>query len=211
MKPPEEQEFREFAAARMEHLRALAYLTCGDWHLAEDAVSTTLTRLYLRWSRIDNPDSYARTVVIHAAIDEKRRPWRRERASGDALPDVAGPDQMARSDDRGYLVTALNRLSRGQRAVVVLRFYEGLSIEQVAQILGRSTGTVKSQASRGLATLRAVLAADAGPRGERPDDRHWDQQRSRPWDREEPDRQQPDRQDWGQGPAERLDGMVRRW
>ena len=203
MKPPEEREFREFATARMEHLRALAYLTCGDWHLAEDAVSTALTRMYLRWSRIDNPDSYARTVVIHAAIDEKRRPWRRERASGDSLPDVAGPDQMARSDERGYLLNALKRLSRGQRAVVVLRFYEGLSIEQVAQILGRSTGTVKSQASRGLATLRAVLAADVGAfHGERPADQRWDQQWGLP---------ERERQEWERGQAERLDGMVRRW
>jgi len=158
--PTQEREFREFAAARMNHLRGLAYLTCGDWHLAEDAVSTALTKLFLRWTRIDDADSYARVVVIHAAIDEKRRPWRRESAYGEALPDVAGPDPTARSDERSYLLAALRRLSRGQRAVVVLRFYEGLSIEQVAGILGRSTGTVKSQAARGLAALREVLADD---------------------------------------------------
>src|SRR4051812_6051116 len=145
----------------MNHLRGVAYLTCGDWHLAEDAVSTGMARLYVHWARIDNPESYARRVVINAAIDERRRPWRRERVAGDTLPDVEGPDPSHRSDDRSYLLAALKQLPRGQRAVVVLRFYEGLSIEQVAQILGRSTGTVKSQAARGLTALRAVLDSTA--------------------------------------------------
>jgi len=155
---PDEREFREFVATRRERLRAVAYLTCGDWHLAEDAVSVTFTKLYQRWTKIEDPDSYARAVVVHAAIDERRRPWRRERSSGDWVPDVAGPDPMAASDERAALLAALSRLPRGQRAVVVLRFYEGLSIEQVARLLGRSTGTVKSQASRGLVALRTVLA-----------------------------------------------------
>jgi len=161
-----EQEFREFAVSRMDHLRGLAYLTCGNWHSAEDAVSTAMARLYVHWSRVDNPDAYARTCVVHAAIDERRRPWHRERASSDGMPDPPGPDQAAVLDDRAYLMAALHRLPRAQRVVVVLRFYEGLSIEQVAEVLGRSPGTVKSHASRGLAALRTLLAAD-GPVPER--------------------------------------------
>lgn len=172
-----EHEFREFAAARMDRLRSLAYLTCGDWHLAEDAVSTALARLYVRWSRIDDPESYARRVVINAAIDEKRRPWRRERSAGDGIPDTAGPDPAEALDERSYLLTALRRIPPGQRAVVVLRFYEGLSVEQVAQVLGRSTGTVKSQAARGLVALRAVLADERDPS---PDSLSW-QHPSTPW------------------------------
>jgi RNA polymerase sigma-70 factor (sigma-E family) len=159
----DERDFREFARARMDHLRGLAYLTCGDWHSAEDAVSTAMARLYVHWAKVDNPDAYARTCVVHAAIDERRRPWRRERASSDGMPDPPGPDPVSALDDRGYLMAALNRIPRGQRAVVVLRFYEGLSIEEVAGVLGRSTGTVKSQASRGLAALRALLTTD-GPK-----------------------------------------------
>lgn len=161
MRESDEREFREFAATRMNHLRGLAYLTCGDWHAAEDAVSTALARLYLHWTRMDSPDAYARVAVVNAAIDEKRRPWRRERASSDVMPEVAGPDVAAASDERAYLMAALRQIPSGQRAVVVLRFYEGLSIEQVAVALGRSKGTVKSQASRGLTALRAVLAAES--------------------------------------------------
>jgi RNA polymerase sigma-70 factor (sigma-E family) len=161
VKESDERDFRQFAAARMDHLRGLAYLTCGDWHAAEDAVSTTMATLYTRWTRIDNPDAYARTTVVHAAIDEKRRPWRRERASSDGMPEAPAPDLMRVYDERSYLMAALDRIPKGQRAVVVLRFYEGLSVEQVAMTLGRSKGTVKSQASRGLAALRAVLGVDA--------------------------------------------------
>jgi RNA polymerase sigma-70 factor (sigma-E family) len=195
----EERRFREFAAARMNHLRGLAYLTCGDWHLAEDAVSTALTRMYVRWQRIDDPDSYARTVVVHAAVDERRRPWRRERASGDLLPEGIAPDEHSRSDERSRLLAALARLSRGQRAVVVLRFYEGLSIEQVAQIIGRSTGTVKSQAARGLAALRAVLS-EQDRRDERAAGSATGSRREQQWERGLERR-----------PDQRLDGMVQRW
>lgn len=153
-----EEEFREFAAARMDRLRGIAHLVCGDWHLAEDAVSTAMARLYARWSKIDDPESYARKAVVHAAIDERRRPWRRERAYGDWLPDVPDPDPGAVGfDERAALLAALKRLPPGQRAIVVLRYYEGLSVEQVAQTIGRSTGTVKSQTSRGLESLKAVL------------------------------------------------------
>lgn len=160
MKESDERDFREFAAARMDHLRGVAYLACGDWHTAEDAVSTAMARLYLRWVKIENPDSYVRSMVVNAAIDEKRRPWRRERAVGDLLPELPAPDQVEAYDQRSYLRAALNRIPKGQRAVVVLRFYEGLSIEQVATALKLSKGTVKSQAARGLAALRTVLAAD---------------------------------------------------
>ena len=76
-----EAEFRDFVSAQMEPLRGLAYLTCGDWQVAEDAVLTVLARLYVKWNSVERPDSYARTAVVRAAIDETRRPWwRRERA-----------------------------------------------------------------------------------------------------------------------------------
>jgi len=153
-------EFREFVRGRFEPLRALAYVTCGDWQAAEDAVAGALAKLYLRWGKVSAPDAYARTMVVRAAIHEKRRPWRRERAVGDALPDVAGPDPSGRVDDRLRLTAALSHVPKRQRAVLVLRFLEGLSVEETAEILGCRPGTVKSQSARGLDTLRAVLAAE---------------------------------------------------
>ncbi len=156
MKDLQESEFREFAAAHMHQLRKVAYLTCGDWHAAEDAVSVAMARLFARWSSIDNPGAYARTMVVRAAVDEKRRPWRRE-FSGAHLPEGSAPDLTAASDERARLWAALSRIPKGQRAVIVLRFYEGLSVDEVAQTLGRSSGTIKSQTSRGLDALRGVL------------------------------------------------------
>ena len=153
--------FREFVRVRFEPLRALAYVTCGDWQTAEDAVAGALARLYLRWNRVAAPEAYARTMVVRAAIGEKRRPWRREHSAGDALPDVAGHrDESGDVDERLRLRTALRQVPPRQRAVLVLRFLEGLSVEETAEILGCRTGTVKSQCARGLATLRSVLAAD---------------------------------------------------
>jgi RNA polymerase sigma-70 factor (sigma-E family) len=153
-------EFREFVRGRFEPLRALAYVTCGDWQAAEDAVAGALAKLYLRWGRISSPDAYARTMVVRAAIHEKRRPWRREKSAGDALPDVAGPDPSGEVDERLRLTAALAHVPTRQRAVLVLRFLEGLSVEETAEVLGCRPGTVKSQSSRGLDTLRSVLAAE---------------------------------------------------
>ncbi|GIJ47073.1 RNA polymerase sigma24 factor [Virgisporangium aliadipatigenens] len=154
------EAFREFVRVRFEPLRALAYVTCGDWQAAEDAVARSLAQLCLRWKRIASPEAYARTTVVRAAIGEKNRPWRRERSVGDALPDVPRPDESGRIDERLRLHAALQKVAPRQRAVLVLRFLEGLSVEETAEILGCRTGTVKSQSARGLDTLRAVLAAE---------------------------------------------------
>ena len=152
--------FREFVRVRFEPLRALAYVTCGDWQAAEDAVAGALARLYLRWDRVASPDAYSRAMVVRAAIGEKRRPWRRERSAGDALPDVPRPDESGQVDERLRMRAALRKVPPRQRAVLVLRFLEGLSVDETAEVLGCRTGTVKSQSARGLATLRAVLAAE---------------------------------------------------
>jgi RNA polymerase sigma-70 factor (sigma-E family) len=153
-------EFREFVRVRFESLRALAFVTCGDWQAAEDAVAGALAKLYLRWSKVTTPEVYARTMVVRAAINEKRRPWRRERAVGDALPDIGGHDPSHEIDERLRLTAALRHVPKRQRAVLVLRFLEGLSVEETAEVLGCRPGTVKSQSARGLDTLRTVLAAE---------------------------------------------------
>jgi RNA polymerase sigma-70 factor (sigma-E family) len=152
-----EAEFREFVAARMDALRGLAYLTCGDWQLAEDAVLAALARLYVKWGRVDNPDGYARTAVVRAAIDETRRPWwRREQSSSHAMPEPA-EDVIPAVDDRLRLRQALLRVPVKHRAVLVLRFLEGLSVPQTAAALRCPEGTVKAYTSRGLDTLRRIL------------------------------------------------------
>ncbi|WP_433373134.1 SigE family RNA polymerase sigma factor [Actinoplanes sp. CA-142083] len=153
-----EAEFREFVNARMESLRGLAFLTCGDWQVAEDAVVGVLTKLYGRWSRVDNPDAYARTMVVRAAIDETRRPWwRREQSHGDAMPDSPTDDGTHAIDQRIHIRQALSRLPARQRAVLVLRFLEELSVQETAAALRCPEGTVKAYTSRGLEALRELL------------------------------------------------------
>lgn len=153
-----EAEFREFVGAQMESLRGLAYLTCGDWQAAEDAVLGALAKLYLRWHRIERPEAYARTAVVRAAIDETRRPWwRREQSHSHAMPDRPDEDRTPEVDDRLHLRQALREVPVKLRAVLVLRFLEGLSVEQTAAALRCPEGTVKVYTSRGLAALRKIL------------------------------------------------------
>jgi RNA polymerase sigma-70 factor (sigma-E family) len=157
-----EAEFRGFVGAQMEQLRGLAYLTCGDWQVAEDAVLTVLAKLYVKWNRIDHPDSYARTAVVRAAIDETRRPWwRREQPNSHAMPDRAAPDDGTRVvDERLRMRDAMRQLPPKLRAVLALRFLEGQSVQQTAETLGCPEGTVKSYTSRGLEALRQILQVD---------------------------------------------------
>ncbi|MFY1668860.1 sigma-70 family RNA polymerase sigma factor [Plantactinospora sp. WMMB334] len=163
MKQPDEEEFRQFVAAKLEALRGLAFLTCGDWQTADDAVSTVLSKLFVRWSSVDRPYAYACRMVMRAVVDERRRPWRRERTVSPELLDRPQVDESETVDERLRVRAALLSVPRGQRAVLVLRFYEELSVEETAEMLGRSVGTVKSQTARGLAALRAVLAAQDVP------------------------------------------------
>lgn len=152
-----ERRFREYVRERQTALRRTAYLLCGDWHQADDLVQTTLTKLFLHWrraSRADNLDAYSHTVLVRVYIDERRRGWWRVRLGGRL------PERQGRSDDpeiRLALQQALGQLAPRQRAAVVLRFYQDLSVEQVAEVLGCRPGTVKSQTSRALATLQKIL------------------------------------------------------
>ncbi|KAB1146935.1 SigE family RNA polymerase sigma factor [Micromonospora sp. AMSO12t] len=161
MKSADEDEYRQFVEARLEHLRRTAYLLCRDWHTADDLVSITLGKLYRAWTRVraaENVDAYVRQVLTRAWLDERRRPWRRERST-DEVPDDAAPDTEPDLADRELLLDLLGKLPERRRAVLVLRYYCDLSVEETAQILGITTGTVKSQAARALESLR-LLAAD---------------------------------------------------
>ncbi|GAA2396802.1 RNA polymerase sigma24 factor [Catellatospora methionotrophica] len=164
MRREDEPEYREYVAARMESLRRTAFLLCHDWHAADDLVSTVLLKLYRSWSRArgaDNVDAYVRGMLTNAWLDERRRPWRRE------WPQAEPPEAQAppvEPGDRSGIGRLLRSLGPRQRAVVVLRYYCDLSVEQTAHLLGISEGTVKSQSARGLETLRG-LAVDAHAEG----------------------------------------------
>jgi RNA polymerase sigma-70 factor (sigma-E family) len=161
MKASEEDEYRRYAAARTPVLLRTAYLLCGDWHRAEDIVSAALVKLYVAWdraARAANLDAYVRQIVVRAWLDERRRPWRREHAVGPALPEEPAPaDLAADSAARVDLRRALAAMPPRQRAVLVLRFYEDMSVEQTAAVLRCSAGAVRTMTHRALAALRAQL------------------------------------------------------
>lgn len=150
-----DREFGEFVDARALVMRRTAYLLCGDWHRAEDIVQTALIKMYVAWSRVrkESADAYARKVLVRTAIDETRRGFFQRERTVDAVPERAVADSTSDLDLR----EALDALPPGQRAVVVLRYWEDLSITETARILGRTEGTVKSQAAKGLAALRDLL------------------------------------------------------
>jgi RNA polymerase sigma factor (sigma-70 family) len=147
----DEQEFAEYFVARRDAVRRTAYLICGDWHRADDLAQTAFVALHRRWRKIrDKP-----------AIDESRRPWRREHAV-EELPDISsanGPEDTVGDAvaSRSALVDGLQRVPPRQRAVLVLRFLEGQSVADVAVALKCTEGTVKSQTARGLDALRTAL------------------------------------------------------
>jgi RNA polymerase sigma-70 factor (sigma-E family) len=160
----DEQEFAEYFMARRDAVRRTAYLICGDWHRADDLAQTAFVSLHRRWRRIRDKralDAYVRRSLMRAAIDESRRPWRREHAV-EELPDTSsanGPEDTVGNAvaSRSALVDGLQRVPPRQRAVLVLRFLEGQSVADVATALNCTEGTVKSQTARGLDTLRAAL------------------------------------------------------
>jgi RNA polymerase sigma-70 factor (sigma-E family) len=153
-----DEEYVEYVSARLPWLKRLAYQLCGDDHRADDLVQESVTKLYMRWAsarKADKLDSYVRAILVRTYIDETRRPWSRVWLFG-ALPEQ---QVMASSgaEDRAVLRAALATLPPGQRAVLVLRFLCDLSIEDVGELLGCSSGTVKSQTAHGLAKLRQAL------------------------------------------------------
>ncbi|MBY8851103.1 SigE family RNA polymerase sigma factor [Saccharothrix longispora] len=156
--------FAEYFAARSDALRGTAYLLCGDWHRAEDLVQTTFTKLYVAWRRItrhDALDAYARQILVRTFVSELRRGWFRKERVSEAPADVPAASSGS-AEDRLVLLAALAGVPPRQRAVLVLRYWEDLSVEQTAGVLGCSEGTVKSQAARGLQTLRGLVNPEQG-------------------------------------------------
>jgi RNA polymerase sigma-70 factor (sigma-E family) len=169
----DEDEFAEYAANALPRLRRIAFLLCQDWHRADDLTQSALTRLYLHWRRArraENLDAYLGAILMNVYLSEQRTSWWR-RTSVRSEPTEAAPDAWAgaggsagghrdRVEDLLDLRAALQTLAPRRRATIVLRYYCDYSVEQTAQLLGCSPGTVKSQTARALAQLRDELEPD---------------------------------------------------
>ena len=154
--------FDAYVEARSSALLRTAYLLTRDHALAEDLLQTALTKAWFAWSRIDGePEPYVRKILVNTYASWWRRRWNGEQAHAD-LPEPGSPVSTA-ADDRHDLWTAMGRLPRRQRAVIVLRYVEDLSEAETADVLGISVGTVKSQCSRAIAALRERVPADLHP------------------------------------------------
>jgi RNA polymerase sigma-70 factor (sigma-E family) len=154
-----EADFERYFRARRDAIRRTAYLMCGDWHRADDHTQAAFVALHRHWRRVRDKgalDAWMRRTLMRAVVDESRRPWRRERFTDDVVAVdkvVADPDVTTRH----VLVDGLRSVPPRQRAVLVLRYLDGLGVAATAAALGCSEGTVKSQTSHGLAALRTAL------------------------------------------------------
>jgi RNA polymerase sigma-70 factor (sigma-E family) len=151
------EEFTEFAAAASPRLRRMAFLLCGDWHTAEDLVQTALAKVFVSWRKIRRQDAahaYAARILVNTYLAQKRL-----KSTGEILTDQI-PEHLVQSpapETRIVVLNALATLPPRSRAVVVLRYWADLSVEQAAATLGCSPGNVKSHSARALDKLRAAL------------------------------------------------------
>src|SRR4051812_14434681 len=168
-------DFAAYLAARQASLLRTAYLLTGNRHDAEDLVQTAFAKLYLSWDKVRDQgsmDGYVRRILVNEHNSLWRRAWKKREA--------VAPDETLHALDRPHhdhpddgmsaaLWEVVQTLPRKARAVVVLRYYEELSEAETAAVLGISVGTVKSQASRALATLRTRTPRSLDPRGSEED------------------------------------------
>ena len=150
-------EFAEFAEGAAPRLRRTAFLLCGDWHTAEDLVQSALAKVFVAWRRIQRQDAahaYATRTLMNCYLAD-RRLKRPAEILTDRLPESAFSESAP--ETRMVVLAALATLPPKARAVVVLRYWADLSIEDVASLLGCSPGNVRSQSTRALAKLRVEL------------------------------------------------------
>jgi RNA polymerase sigma-70 factor (sigma-E family) len=160
----DDASYVEFVAASQDKLRRIAYAVCADDSRAEDVLQEALVKLYLAWPKVrqrGSEEAFTRRIIVNADLDDRRRPWHRRRThlADEELAARPAPSRLA-ADEHLDLLGALRRLPPMQRRTVVLRHWLGLSIEETAEELSISTGTVKSHTSRGLAALNAILGEE---------------------------------------------------
>jgi RNA polymerase sigma-70 factor (sigma-E family) len=173
----DEDEFAAYAAARQHHLLRTAFLLCGDPVSAQDLAQEALTNLCRAWKRArraDSVDACARRTLINAYLRHRRKLGRDREAQRALVGEARAQGGAEQAEQRLALLAALDRLGKRSRAVLVLRYWEDMSVQQTADVLGCSVGTVKSQTSRALARLRDLLGpewlgatplADSEPKG----------------------------------------------
>jgi RNA polymerase sigma-70 factor (sigma-E family) len=161
MTPERDERFRRFVTEQWGPLARTAFLLTGDRGAAEDLVQSALEKAHRRWDQIlrqDAPEVYVHRIMVNTLVS-----WRRRRRVAEvelvAATMTQAPDEYGRADTRHQLISALRTLPPRTRVILVLRYFEDRSEADVAEILGCSVGSVKSQASRGLAKLRAGLDA----------------------------------------------------
>ena len=154
-----DEDFADYVRARQQRLLRAAYLVCGDEHLAQDLLQGALVKLALHWPKVrdEHPDAYVRRILYRDAVSA----WRRRRheviGADVAFAAATAPERVEGRIDRIDLMRALDQLAPRQRAVIVLRYFEDRSEREIAETLGVSTGTVKSQAHDALRRLREIV------------------------------------------------------
>lgn len=168
---PTAASYAAYVATRRRALLAAAHRLTRNGHDAEDLLQTVLTRTYTAWPHLDDAhaaDAYVRRAMVNQSISWSRQRWRTQEVGAAEVPEpaAAGLTSLATSegtpadpDERAQLWSLVLRLPPRQRATLALRFYEDMSVAEVARTLGCSVGTVKSNTSRGLATLRASMCS----------------------------------------------------
>ena len=172
MRAQHDEEFAEFFHATWGRLYRTTYAVAGDAGRAEDALQAAFAKAYAVWPKVraaDHPEAYVRRMAINETLGTRRRTWFRSERSTPLLEHAAAPEAAGHEEgvvERDALWTAILTLPPGQRAVMVLRYYEDLDEAQIAHTLGCSRGTVKSQASAALRNLRRQFAdAPVSPGG----------------------------------------------
>jgi len=154
-----DEEFSEFYTSTWARLFRTTYGVAGDRSLAEDALQSAYAKAYGAWSTVratDHPEAYVRRMAVNEVLNVFRRPWFRRERPGEPADNLPAPSHEEATLDREALWRAVTALPVRQRAVVVLRYYEDLSEEEIARVLGCSRGTVKSQAFDALRRLRVT-------------------------------------------------------
>ncbi|GHI99905.1 DNA-directed RNA polymerase sigma-70 factor [Streptomyces olivaceus] len=159
-----DKDFQAFVVGRWPRLMRTAFLLTGEQHAAEDLAQSTLEQVYVAWHRVasaNDPEAYVRRVMINAHARRHRRKLRefllpRSDDTGVTHEVADTGDRIAQADDRHTLLKALVKLPTRQREAVVLRYWEDLTEIQTAEAMGCSVGTVKSNAAKGIAKLRAM-------------------------------------------------------
>lgn len=161
----DDASFTAFVSARWSSLYRTSYLLTGDPTQAEDLLQTALLKTYTAWRRVAGmgaPEAYVRAILVNSLISDRRRKSVSNEFARAELPELQVDGHEDDVIDRAQLWEQIRVLPPKQRAVVVLRYYEDMSERQIAETLGCSTGTVKSQASDALRTLRRAMTVPDG-------------------------------------------------